>query len=445
MKSSLYKTILQKVNTMKVSVIGTGYIGLITGVCFAELGNHVVMVDVVKDKVEKINRGIAPIYEKGLDRMLKKNLGAGRVHAAMDLKRAVLGTSLTFISVGTPSRKSGSIDLSYIRKVAGDIGKALSEKDGYHTVVVKSTVLPGTTEDVVIPLLEKHSGKRAGEDFGVAMNPEFLREGLAIEDFMNPDRIVVGGIDKESTERVCRLYTDFSCPIMRTKPATAEMIKYASNAFLATKISFINEIGNLCKRLAIDTYDVAEAMGHDRRIERSFLDAGEGYGGSCFPKDVKALIAKSRDSGEPLRIMESVDSVNEDQPMKLVGLLRRRLPSLRNKTIAVLGLAFKPGTDDIREAPSLKIIGALIKSGANINAYDPQAADNFRRELKGITYSNSPKHALEDADACLLLTEWPELKELTDEDFSSMRGKIIIEGRRILDPGKVSGFEGLCW
>ncbi|MBN2331311.1 MAG: UDP-glucose/GDP-mannose dehydrogenase family protein [Candidatus Aenigmarchaeota archaeon] len=430
---------------MKISVIGTGYVGLITGVCFAELGNHVVLVDVVEDKVDKINRGIAPIYEMGLDRMLRKNLGAGRVHASMGIEKAVHDTSITFISVGTPSGKDGSMDLAYVKKAVEEIGRALKTKGAYHIVVVKSTVLPGTTEDVVIPLLEKISGKKAGRDFGVAMNPEFLRESLAIEDFMNPDRIVVGGTDDETIKRVCRLYDGFSSPVIKTNPRTAEMIKYASNAFLATKISFINEIGNLCKRLGIDTYEVADAMGHDKRIERRFLDAGEGYGGSCFPKDVKAIIAKSRHSKEPLKILESVDSVNEGQPLKLVELLGRKLPSLRNKTIAILGLAFKPGTDDIREAPSLKIVGALIKSGAKIKAYDPQAADNFMREFKGITFSSKPGHALEGADACLLLTEWPELKELTDDDFKKMKSKVIIEGRRILDRSKVSGFEGLCW
>ncbi len=430
---------------MKISVIGTGYVGLITGVCFAELGNHVVLVDISRDKVDKINSGISPIYEDGLDGMLKKNLGSGRINASMDLRKAVLGSSVTFISVGTPSRRDGSIDLVYIRKAAGDVGKALREKDGYHTVVVKSTVVPGTTEDIVVPILEQHSGKQAGRDFGVAMNPEFLKEGLAIDDFMKPDRIVIGGIDDESTRIVQRLYKDFECPVIKTTPRTAEMIKYASNAFLATKISFSNEIGNLCKELGIDAYTVSDGIGHDERIERRFLNSGIGYGGSCFPKDVKAIAAKSRKTGIKPRMLSAADEVNDAQPLRIVELLKRRMPSLRNKTIAVLGLAFKPGTDDIREAPSLKICDALIKAGATLNAYDPQAAENFKMEFSGMNYVESPRMALEDADACLLLTEWPELKKLTDDDFKLMRGKVIIEGRKILDPEKVSGFEGVCW
>jgi UDPglucose 6-dehydrogenase len=430
---------------MRISIIGSGYVGLVTGTCFAELGNHVILVDMIRDKVEKINRGIAPIYEEKLDRLLQKNLGNGRLHATMDLKKAVLETDTTFISVGTPSRKDGSIDLVYIKKAAEDVGKALKDKGEYHVVVVKSTVVPGTTEDTVVPLLEKNSGKKAGRDFGVVMNPEFLREGLAVNDFMKPDRIVLGGIDKKSVEKLEKLYTNFQCPVMRTTTKTAEMIKYASNAFLATKISFMNEIGNLCKKLGIDAYEVADGMGYDNRIERRFLDAGIGYGGSCFPKDVKAVIAKTKKMKLKLKIMESVEEVNEKQPLKIIEILRKRLPNLKNKTIAVLGLAFKPGTDDIREAPSLKVVGALLKAGASVQAYDPQAMENFEKMFKNITCCKRAVDAMEDADGCLLLTEWPEFKNLTDEDFNVMRGKVIIEGRKILDKSKVKNFEGICW
>lgn len=430
---------------MRISIIGSGYVGLVTGTCFAELGNHVILVDMIRDKVEKINRGIAPIYEEKLDRLLQKNLGNGRLHATMDLKKAVLETDTTFISVGTPSRKDGSIDLVYIKKAAEDVGKALKDKGEYHVVVVKSTVVPGTTEDTVVPLLEKNSGKKAGRDFGVVMNPEFLREGLAVNDFMKPDRIVLGGIDKKSVEKLEKLYTNFQCPVMRTTTKTAEMIKYASNAFLATKISFMNEIGNLCKKLGIDAYEVADGMGYDNRIERRFLDAGIGYGGSCFPKDVKAVIAKTKKMKLKLKIMESVEKVNENQPLKIIEILRKRLPNLKNKTIAVLGLAFKPGTDDIREAPSLKVVGALLKAGASVQAYDPQAMENFEKMFKNITCCKRAVDAMEDADGCLLLTEWPEFKNLTDEDFNVMRGKVIIEGRKILDKSKVKNFEGICW
>jgi len=430
---------------MKISVIGCGYVGIVTGTCFAELGNHVILVDVIRDKVDKINRGVAPIYEENLDKMLRKNIGHGRLHATTHLEKAVQETSLTFIAVGTPSRRDGSIDLVYVKKAAEDIGKALKEKSTYHTVVVKSTVIPGTTEEVVVPILEKYSEKRVGHDFGVAMNPEFLKEGKAVADFMNPDRIVVGGIDEESIERVGRLYKDFRCPVMETNPRTAEMIKYASNAFLAAKISFSNELGNLCKRLGIDTYEVADGMGYDVRIERKFLNSGIGYGGSCFPKDVKAIIAKGKRTGLKMGLLDAAEKVNKEQPLKLVDILKKRIPNLKGKTIAVLGLAFKPGTDDIREAPSLKIVEALLHKKAKIKAYDPQAAEKFKKIYKNITYCMHAKDALASADACLILTEWSEFKSLTDEDFNVMADKVIIEGRKILDPEKVSNFEGICW
>jgi UDPglucose 6-dehydrogenase len=430
---------------MKISIVGSGYVGLVTGTCFAELGNRVTLVDIVKEKVEKINSGVAPIYEENLDKMLKKNLGHGRLHATTHLKKAVLGTHLTFIAVGTPSRKDGSIDLVHVKKAGEDIGRALRHKDEYHTVVVKSTVLPGTTENVVMPITEKFSGKKAGLDFGVAMNPEFLREGKAVHDFMNPDRIVIGAIDEKSYERVFALYRDFRCPIFNTNPRTAEMIKYASNAFLATKISFINEIGNVCKKLGIDSYEVADWMGHDDRIERRFLNSGIGYGGSCFPKDVRAVIAGGKRNGLDMELLNAVENVNRDQPMKLVETLRRKMPTLRGKTVAVLGLAFKPGTDDIREAPSLAVIPELLKSGAKVKAYDPQAAGNFRKEFPQLEYMDSAEAAMEGSDACLLLTEWDEFKDLTDDDFKEMSGDVVLEGRRILNPENVSNFEGICW
>ena len=429
---------------MKISIIGSGYVGLVTGTCFAELGNYVTLVDVIKDKVEKINSGIAPIYEEHLDEMLKKNTGRGRLHATTKLDDAVMNTDMTFIAVGTPSRKDGSIDLVYIKKAAEDIGKAIGRKKSYHMVVVKSTVVPGTTENVVLPLLEKYSGKKAGRDFGVAMNPEFLKEGMAVDDFMNPGRVVIGAIDRKSTESVYNLYRDFKCPVMKTSPRPAAMIKYASNAFLATKISFANELGNLCKKLGIDSYEVADGMGYDNRIERRFLNSGIGYGGSCFPKDVQAITAKGKSEGFDMHILDAVERVNREQPLKMVDMLREKM-TLRGKTVAVLGLAFKNGTDDIREAPSLRIVPVLLKSGASVNAYDPKAAENFRKEFPDISYASSVHGALEGADACLVLTDWDEFKKLKDEDFNNMNSRIIIEGRRVLDPVKVSSFEGVCW
>jgi UDPglucose 6-dehydrogenase len=430
---------------MRVSIIGSGYVGLVTGACLAELGNHVVLVDVVKEKVEKINRGIAPIYEENLDMMLKKNTGHGRLHATTHTEKAIKETNLTFIAVGTPSRRDGSIDLAYIRKAAEDIGKALKEKDTYHTVVVKSTVVPGTTVGTVLPIVERSSGKKAGTGFGVAMNPEFLKEGKAVYDFMNPDRVIIGGIDGKSIERVNALYDKFECPVMKTNPRTAEMIKYASNAFLATKISFSNEIGNLCKELSIDSYEVSDGMGLDSRIERKFLDSGLGYGGSCFPKDLRAIIAKGRKEGLRMRLLDAAERINRDQPLRIVEMLKEKMPTLRGKTVAVLGLAFKPGTDDIREAPSLSIVPALLSAGASVKAYDPKAMGNFRREFPKAEYSMSAGAAIEGADACIILTEWDEFKNLKDEDFNRMKGKVIIEGRKTLDPSKVKRFEGVCW
>lgn len=429
---------------MKISMIGSGYVGLVTGTCFAELGNKVTLVDVIKDKVEKINSGIAPIYEDNLDHLLKKNTGNGNLHATTKLEKAVLETNITFIAVGTPSKRDGSVDLVYIRKASEDIGKVLRKKKEYHTVVVKSTVVPGTTEKVVLPILEKTSGKKAGQHFGVAMNPEFLKEGMAVDDFMEPDRVVIGAIDEKSMERVYSLYTEFRCPIMKTIPRTAEMIKYASNAFLATKISFSNEIGNLCKALDIDSYTVADGMGLDKRIERRFLNSGIGYGGSCFPKDVKGIIAKGKDCDLKMTLLDAAENVNKDQPLRLVEMLRKRM-SLKGKTIAVLGLSFKPGTDDIREAPSLLIVPELLKSGANVSVYDPKAQDNFRKEFPDAEYCKSALSALDDADACLILTEWDEFKKLTDEDFKRMNGGIIIEGRKTLKKENVKNFEGVCW
>ncbi|HEC72294.1 MAG TPA: UDP-glucose/GDP-mannose dehydrogenase family protein, partial [Thermoplasmatales archaeon] len=262
---------------MNISIIGIGYVGLVTGVCFAELGNDVICVDVDQEKIEMINRGVSPIYEEGLEQLLVEN--KGRIEGTRDYEYAIRNTDVTFICVGTPSRDDGGIDLKFVKEAAEEIGKQLRSKDRWHLVVVKSTVLPGTTGGVVLPLLERHSGKKAGVDFGVAMNPEFLREGVAVRDFLEPDRIVIGYYDDKSREVLRRLYSGFSCSIVETSLSAAEMIKYASNAFLATKISFINEIGNICKKLGIDTYEVADGMGMDKRIGRAFLDSGIGWGG----------------------------------------------------------------------------------------------------------------------------------------------------------------------
>jgi len=429
---------------MRISIIGTGYVGLSTGVGFAVKGNEVVCVDIDEKKVEKINSGIPPIYEPKLDDYLKKVLKEGKLKATTDLKDAVEKTDVSFICVGTPSREDGSIDLTYIESAAKAIGEALKTKGGYHVVVVKSTVVPGTTESVVIPNLKKFSGKGPNE-IGVCMNPEFLREGKALEDFLNPDRIVIGSIDKKSGDTAEKVYGNFRAPVLRTDLKTAEMIKYASNAFLATKISFANEIGNICKRLGIDVYEVMKGVGLDHRISPSFLNAGCGYGGSCFPKDVEALINKAKDLGYEPKLLQEVHSLNKRQKVSMVGHLEEKLGDLKGKTVCVLGLAFKPDSDDIREASSISIISKLLERGAKVKAYDPKAMENMKKLFPDIEYAKGAKEAIGGSDACLILTDWEEFKRLEAKDFEGMKGNVIIEGRKVLDRNKVSGFEGICW
>lgn len=428
---------------MKISIVGSGYVGLCTAVGFASLGHDVTCVDIDKNKIDKINRGEAPIYEEGLNKLLKKAVKSKKLSATNNLTNADK-PDFIFIAVGTPSNADGSINLSYIERASSDIGHFLKNQNKYAVVVVKSTVLPGTAEQIVIPAIEKASGKKAGKDFGVCVNPEFLREGRALEDFFKPDRIVIGQQDKKAGDRLRALYRNFKCPVKVTDIKTAELIKYASNAFLATKISFINEIGNMCKPLGIDVNEVAEGMGLDKRISPHFLQAGIGFGGSCFGKDVSALLEKSEEQNSGSRILETVLEVNEAQPLRIVSLLESRI-KLGKKTIAILGLAFKEDTDDIRDAPSIPIIKKLLEAGCKLNCYDPKATENMKKIFPDLNYCLSAKDALKSSDACLVLTGWDEFNSLTDKDFATMKNKIIIEGRRILDRKKVSNFDGVCW
>ena len=429
---------------MNISMIGTGYVGLSTGVGFAVKGNDVVCVDIDREKVEKINQGVSPIYEPLLEDYLKKVLKDGKFRATTDLKEAIEQTEVSFISVGTPSREDGSIDLKYIEEVSRQIGEVLKGKE-YHVVVVKSTVVSETTEKVVIPNLEKSSGKKASESFGVCMNPEFLKEGKAMEDFLKPDRVVIGSIDKKSGDVIERLYENFQAPILRTDLKTAEMIKYASNALLAAKVSFSNEIGNICKLLGINVNDVMRGVGLDSRISGKFLRAGCGYGGSCFPKDVDALIRKAKDLGYDPKLLREVHDLNLRQKVRLVEQLESRMGDLKDKTVCVLGLAFKPDSDDIREASSVSIISKLLEKGANVRAYDPKAITNMKRVFPDIEYPENAKEAIKDSDACLIVTEWKEFKNLSEKDFETMKNRIVIEGRKVLDRNKISGFDGICW
>ena len=421
---------------MNITIIGAGYVGLVTGACFAKLGNKVTCVDINREKIQKINDGIPPIFEHGLEELLttyRKN-----ITATTDYHEAIMNSDITFICVGTPTLKNGNIDLSFVKDATISISKVLKGKKQWHLVVVKSTVLPGTTQNIVLPILEKQSGKKVGVDIGLCMNPEFLKEGVAIKDFLESDRIIIGYHDEKSLKALKELYKNFNCPIVETVLSAAEMIKYASNAFLATKISFINEIGNMCKKLGIDTYAVAEGMGLDKRIGRAFLDSGIGWGGSCFPKDIDALIAWAKENNEKTKIIESTKEVNQQQPLKLVTILKKHIPKLQGKTIGVLGLAFKPDTDDIRESRAIPIIDQLLKEGAIIKAYDPEAMKNFKKLYPNIEYCSSASEAL-NSDAVLITTKWGEFTKL---DY---KGKIVIDGRLIEAAKKAKIYEGVCW
>lgn len=423
-------------NRMNISIIGTGYVGSVTGICLAEMGHHIIFIGRNQKKLDLIKSGKSPIFEPQLDQLLKKN--REKITTTTDLSNAVRKTDLTFICVGTPPKKDGSSDLRQIKDVSKTIGKTLGLRKKYHTIITKSTVLPGTIETIIIPILEKESKKKAYMDFGIASNPEFLKEGSAVEDFFNMDRVVIGVNDKKTKKILVNLYKPFNVPIFTTTIRTSEMIKYASNAFLATKISFANEIGNLCKEQKIDSYEVFKGVGMDARINQHFFRSGIGFGGSCFPKDVKALIAHATSKGIKPRILMSVIALNNEQPKKMVALLKKHLDP-RGHTIGVLGLSFKPDTDDIRESRAIPLIKMLLKEGATVNVYDPVAMDNFKKLFPGLSYASSAAEVLR-ADAVLIVTEWKEFESL---DY---HGKLVIDGRRLKKAQKDAAiYEGVCW
>jgi UDPglucose 6-dehydrogenase/GDP-mannose 6-dehydrogenase len=443
---------------MKVSVIGTGYVGLVSGACLADVGHDVICVDIDQQKVDLINSGTAPIYEKGLEQILKNNIGQ-RLNATTDIVSAIMTSDLSLIAVGTPF-KGDTIDLSQIETVSQQIGEVLAQRNGYHVVVVKSTVVPGTTEQVVLPILEKSSGKSAGSDFGVGMNPEFLREGEAVIDFQHPDRIVLGGIDQKSLEVLAELYAPYrGVDVIRTTPKTAEMIKYTANSLLATMISFSNEIANLCTELGgIDVSDVMQGVHLDKRLTpivdngqrivpnfTTYIEAGCGFGGSCFPKDVKALVAHGSHSGVPMRLLEAVIQINAQQPYKILTLLKKHFPSLKDLPVAVLGLAFKPGTDDMRESPAIPIVRELLRQGALIKAYDPVAMHEARKVFGDdrIQYCNTFQEAVEDVQGIVLLTRWPEFSEIPDMINALEQQPVVIDGRRMLEKNSVQKYDGI--
>ncbi len=411
-----------------ISIIGLGVVGLTTAIGFAKKGHKVIGVDIDEAKVKQINKGMCPTYEPGLVKAIENT----RITATTD-HGAALESGISFLCGGTPGKADGSIDLLYLEKPASQLAEVLREKQEQHLVVVRSTVVPGTTERIIAPLF-----KDLG-DVGICVNPEFLKEGTAFEDFLNPDRIVIGENDRAVGDKLYNLYDgQFRCPVYRTTIKTAEMIKYAANSFLATRVSFINEIGNICKELGIDVYDVARGMGYDKRIGHDYLKAGIGFGGFCLPKDVSALIARSRELGYRARLLEEVSNTNKEQPLRLLKLLQKHLPSLKGKTIGILGLAFKPGTDDVRSSKAIEIVQELLKEGAQVIAYDPKAIPSFMKVFpREIEYA-SPEKVL-TSDAVLILTEWDEFNNF---DYTKA---IVIDGRRITKAKEARVYEGICW
>jgi UDPglucose 6-dehydrogenase len=431
---------------MHISVVGSGYVGLVTGTCFAEFGVDVTCVDNDAGKIEALERGKIPIYEPGLEELVERNLRGGRLHFTTDLKAGVEKALVIFIAVGTPPREDGSADLRYVDEVAEAIGRNLN---GYKVVVTKSTVPIGTGERIR-GIIERHN--RGGVRFDVVSNPEFLREGSAIEDFMHPDRVVIGADSDQAVAIMRDLYAPLyllETPFVITNVASSEMIKYASNAFLATKISFINEMAEICERVGADVHHVAKGMGLDKRINPKFLHPGPGYGGSCFPKDTSALVQIAQEHGYRLQIVAAVLEVNRERREAMRGKMHRLLPEFHGRTIAALGLAFKPNTDDVRDSPALDILREVLKDGARLRVFDPAAMGTARPVLgeERVTWCTDAYDAAQGADLLVFFTEWNEFRQL---DLERLKGLLvaprIVDCRNIYDPRRMreAGFEYLC-
>lgn len=426
---------------MQIAVIGTGYVGLVSGACFAEFGIHVTCVDVDAGKIEKLNRNVIPIYEPGLDQIVEKNVKAGRLEFTTDLKAAVEKSQVVFFAVGTPPREDGTPDMSFYRQAAEDVASAMN---GYKVLVTKSTVPVGTGKWLREFITERIAD---GMEFGVASNPEFLREGAAIEDFMRPDRVVIGSNEERAIEVMKELYRPLyliETPIVITSLEAAELIKYAANAFLATKITFINEIANLCDAIGCDVHDVARGMGMDNRIGRKFLHPGPGYGGSCFPKDTRALTTVADQFGVDTRIVDAVIDANEYQRKAMVPKIEKLVGGLQGKKIGMLGLSFKPETDDMRESPAIDIIKFLQEGGATICAFDPVAMEEAKHCIDGIEYAKDEYDAIAGADALVILTEWNQFRALDMERVKSLlKSPKIADLRNIYEPSDMRelGFE----
>ncbi len=420
---------------MKIAVVGTGYVGLVTGTCFAETGNQVTCVDINEDKINRMKAGEVPIYEPGLEDLFHRNVEEGRLNFTTDLAAGIEGAKIIFLALPTPPGEDGSADLKYILQVANDLGPLLKD---YTVLIDKSTVPVGTSE-----LVRNAVAKNATVDFDVVSNPEFLREGVAVEDFMKPDRVVIGTESPRAKELMNVLYAPLvrqGNPIIFMDERSAEMTKYAANAFLATKITFMNEIANLCELVGANVDDIRRGIGTDSRIGKRFLFAGIGYGGSCFPKDVQALAKTSEDNNYKFHILDSVMRVNEKQKTKLMPTIQSHFNNeLAGKTIGVWGLAFKPYTDDIREAPALYNIEALLELGCKINVYDPEAMPNVKAILGDkVTFSKNPYEAIDQADALLIVTEWPQFRTPDFERMDNLlKNKVIFDGRNLYETSQM--------
>ena len=415
---------------MRVAVIGTGYVGLVTGACLAQRGHSVTCVDIDEEKIARLQQGEIPIYEPGLQEIVVRNMQEGRLTCTTSYAQASDGVDVFFLAVGTPPKENGAADLQYIFKAAEQIAQHLN---GYAVIVGKSTIPVGTNRRIKQVISQHYNG-----DFAIASNPEFLREGSAVEDFMNPDRIVVGVESDRALQVMEELYAGFDCPKLFMDVESAEMVKYASNAFLATKISFINEIANVCDNVGASVDKVAEGMGLDKRIGSHFLNAGLGYGGSCFPKDVRALHQTAGTNGYVFQLLRSVIDVNHNQRWHFFQRMRQQLGDFAGKTIGVWGLAFKPNTDDIRESVAMDLIERLLEEGAQVQAHDPQAMSHVRRYAPHITCVGSPQEAAQGADALLVVTEWDEFTQVDMEAIrSSMRAPLLFDGRNMFDPSQM--------
>jgi UDPglucose 6-dehydrogenase len=420
-----------------ICVVGTGYVGLVTGTCLAQLGNQVTCLDVVEEKIARLRRGELPIYEPGLDELVELNAQAGRLAFTTDYAEALRDVEFIFIAVNTPTINGGdAADMQYVESAARSIAQHLD----HPAIIINKSTMPVGSGDLVSAIVKEHL-RRPELPVAVVSNPEFLREGTAVQDFLQPDRVVLGSADAAATRRVAELYLPLRAPMVLTDLYTAEMIKYASNAYLATKISFINEMARICERLGADVKEVAAGMGYDRRIGRAFLDAGLGYGGSCFPKDVKALAHMAAEAGLHPQLLEAVMAINVDQRQLVAAKLREELGQLAGRRIAVLGLAFKDNTDDMRDAPAIDVIRALLAEGAEVRAFDPVASETARRAMPGwdVTYCVDPYTAAQDCDAVAVVTEWKAFRQLNLLRLREvMRGTVLVDGRNLYDPAEMS-------